>query len=56
MSVGTDVEVPADREVRRLRDLVEISKRINSSLEPAALYESILEVARQQIGVGRGTL
>lgn len=46
----------AQREIHRLRELIEASKRINSSLEPAVLFDSILQVAREQIDVERGTL
>jgi sigma-B regulation protein RsbU (phosphoserine phosphatase) len=43
-------------EIEHLRTLVEASKLINSSIEPDALFASILSVARQQLGVERGTL
>jgi phosphoserine phosphatase RsbU/P len=43
-------------EIRHLRTLVEASKLINSSIEPEALFVSILSVARQHLGVERGTL
>ena len=43
-------------EIEHLRTLVEASKLINSSIEPEALFASILSVARQQLGVERGTL
>ena len=43
-------------EIQHLRTLVEASKLINSSIEPDALFASILSVARQQLGVERGTL
>jgi len=46
----------AEREVARLRQLVEASKLVNSSIEGEALYESILSVARTQLDVERGTL
>ncbi len=43
-------------EIERLRSLVEASKLINSSIEGRALYESILQVARENLGVERGTV
>ena len=43
-------------EVERLRTLVEASKLINSSLDDEGLFESILSVARGELGVERGTL
>jgi phosphoserine phosphatase RsbU/P len=43
-------------EIEQLKTLVEASKLINSSIEPDALFASILSVARQQLGVERGTL
>ena len=43
-------------EVEQLRTLVEASKLINSSIEPDALFASILSVARKELGVERGTL
>jgi sigma-B regulation protein RsbU (phosphoserine phosphatase) len=43
-------------EIERLKVLVEASKLINSSLEPGLIYEAILHVAREQLGVERGTL
>ncbi len=43
-------------EIKHLRTLVEASKLINSSIEPDALFASILAVARQELGVERGTL
>lgn len=43
-------------EVEHLRTLVEASKMINSSIEPDALFASILAVARKELGVDRGTL
>ncbi|HET7712768.1 MAG TPA: GAF domain-containing SpoIIE family protein phosphatase [Thermoanaerobaculia bacterium] len=47
----------AEREqLERLRTLVEASKLINSSIEPEALYDSILTVARKELAVERGTL
>jgi sigma-B regulation protein RsbU (phosphoserine phosphatase) len=47
----------ADRhEMDRLRTLVEASKLINSSIEPDALFGSILTVARNELHVERGTL
>ncbi len=47
----------ADRdEMERLRTLVEASKLINSSIEPDALFASILTVARNELHVERGTL
>ncbi len=46
----------SEQEIARLRTLVEASKLINSSIEPDSLFESILTVARQELGVERGTL
>jgi sigma-B regulation protein RsbU (phosphoserine phosphatase) len=47
----------ADRdELDRLRTLVEASKLINSSIDPDTLFASILTVARNELGVERGTL
>jgi len=43
-------------ETERLRTLVEASKLINSSIEPDQLFDSILTVARKELGVERGTL
>jgi sigma-B regulation protein RsbU (phosphoserine phosphatase) len=43
-------------EIERLKTLVEASKLINSSIEPDALFDSILSVARNELGVERGTL
>ena len=43
-------------EIEHLKTLVEASKLINSSIEPDALFASILSVARQELGVERGTL
>jgi len=43
-------------EIERLRQVVEASKLINSSIEPEALFQSILTVARRELGVDRGTL
>lgn len=43
-------------EVERLRALVEASKLINSSIEPSVLFSSIVSLARDQLGVERGTL
>jgi len=43
-------------EIDHLKTLVEASKLINSSIEPDALFASILSVARQELGVERGTL
>lgn len=44
------------RELARLRVLVEASKLINSSIEPSVLFSSIVSIAREQLGVERGTL
>ena len=44
------------RELERLRVLVEASKLINSSIEPSVLFSSIVSIAREQLGVERGTL
>ncbi|MEO8036450.1 MAG: GAF domain-containing protein [Acidobacteriota bacterium] len=43
-------------EIEHLKTLVEASKLINSSIEPDALFASILGVAREELGVERGTL
>ncbi len=43
-------------EIERLRTLVEASKLINSSIESDRLFDSILEVARHELDVERGTL
>ncbi|MCU1348664.1 MAG: serine phosphatase, partial [Acidobacteria bacterium] len=43
-------------EIAHLKTLVEASKLINSSIEPDALFSSILSVARTELGVDRGTL
>lgn len=43
-------------EIDRLRKLVEASKLINSSIESDRLFDSILEVARRELDVERGTL
>lgn len=43
-------------ETERLRTLVEASKLINSSIDPDQLFASILTVARNELGVERGTL
>ena len=43
-------------ELERLRTLVEASKLINSSIDADALLGSILTVARNELGVERGTL
>jgi sigma-B regulation protein RsbU (phosphoserine phosphatase) len=51
------IDTLADRdELERLRTLVEASKLINSSIEPDALFGSILTVARNELHVERGTL
>ena len=50
--VGRIVSTLADRdEMERLRTLVEASKLINSSIEPDALFASILTVARNELHV-----
>jgi sigma-B regulation protein RsbU (phosphoserine phosphatase) len=43
-------------EIEHLKKLVEASKLINSSIEADQLFASILTVARQELGVERGTL
>lgn len=43
-------------EIQRLRTLVDASKLINSSIDPDALFSSILTVARNELHVDRGTL
>ena len=51
------LETLTDRdEMDHLRTLVEASKLINSSIEPDALFSSILTVARNELHVDRGTL
>jgi phosphoserine phosphatase RsbU/P len=51
------IDILTDRdEMERLRTLVEASKLINSSIEPNALFASILTVARNELHVERGTL
>ena len=51
------IETLSDRdEMDHLRTLVEASKLINSSIEPDALFASILTVARNELHVDRGTL
>jgi len=42
--------------IARLQSLVEASKLINSAIEPDALIESILTVARKELGVHSGTV
>lgn len=49
-------ESAQSRELERLRVLVEASKLINSSIEPQVLFSSIVSIAREQLGVERGTL
>lgn len=44
------------RQIERLRTIVEASKLINSSIEADSLFNSILSVARAELGVERGTL
>jgi sigma-B regulation protein RsbU (phosphoserine phosphatase) len=57
MLLARIVSTLADRdEMERLRTLVEASKLINSSIEPNALFASILTVARNELHVERGTL
>ena len=48
--------IAAHEEVERLKTVVEASKLINSSIEADSLFESILGVARKELGVERGTL
>jgi phosphoserine phosphatase RsbU/P len=48
--------IAAHDEVERLKTIVEASKLINSSIEPGTLLDSILGVARKELGVERGTL
>lgn len=48
--------IAAQEEVERLRTIVEASKLINSSIEADTLFESILAVAKKELGVERGTL
>lgn len=54
--ISADALTEAREEIHRLKVLVEASKLINSSIEPRELFESILQVAREQLGVERGTL
>lgn len=57
LSLKRVIDSLADRdELERLRTLVEASKLINSSIEPDALFGSILTVARNELHVERGTL
>lgn len=49
-------ELQEREEIEHLKTLVEASKLINSSIEPDALFASILGVARKELGVERGTL
>jgi sigma-B regulation protein RsbU (phosphoserine phosphatase) len=46
----------AREEIERLKTVVEASKLINSSIEADSLFNSILSVARNELGVERGTL
>jgi sigma-B regulation protein RsbU (phosphoserine phosphatase) len=46
----------ARQQLERLRTIVEASKLINSSIEADSLFNSILSVARAELGVERGTL
>ncbi len=46
----------ANEEIERLKTIVEASKLINSSIEADSLFNSILAVARRELGVERGTL
>lgn len=56
-SSSPDSSPSADRlELARLRVLVEASKLINSSIEPAVLFSTIVALAKEQLGVERGTL
>jgi sigma-B regulation protein RsbU (phosphoserine phosphatase) len=51
------LQVLAEREeIEHLKTLVEASKLINSSIEPDALFASILTVARKELGVEAGSL
>ncbi|MBK9372154.1 MAG: SpoIIE family protein phosphatase [Holophagales bacterium] len=53
----TRASATADRlELERLRVLVEASKLINSSIEPTVLFSTIVTLARERLGVERGTL
>ncbi len=45
-----------DKELERLRVLVDASKLINSSIEPSVLFSTIVSLACEQLGVERGTL
>jgi sigma-B regulation protein RsbU (phosphoserine phosphatase) len=57
MSALQTPHASTDREeIEHLKTLVEASKLINSSIEPDALFASILSVARTELGVDRGTL
>ncbi|HEX7828282.1 MAG TPA: SpoIIE family protein phosphatase, partial [Thermoanaerobaculia bacterium] len=44
------------QQLERLRTIVEASKLINSSIDADSLFDSILSVARAELGVERGTL
>jgi phosphoserine phosphatase RsbU/P len=46
----------AREEIERLRKIVEASKLINSSIDAESLFDSILDVARGELDVERGTL
>jgi sigma-B regulation protein RsbU (phosphoserine phosphatase) len=48
--------VEGRQQLERLRTIVEASKLINSSIEADSLFNSILSVARAELGVERGTL
>lgn len=48
--------VESKQQLERLRTIVEASKLINSSIEADSLFNSILSVARAELGVERGTL
>jgi phosphoserine phosphatase RsbU/P len=50
------VSLAEREEIEHLKTLVEASKLINSSIEADALFVSILTVARNELGVERGTL
>ncbi|HEX2834425.1 MAG TPA: GAF domain-containing SpoIIE family protein phosphatase [Thermoanaerobaculia bacterium] len=57
LRLGRVLEVVESRQqLERLRTIVEASKLINSSIEADSLFNSILSVARAELGVERGTL
>ena len=55
-SAQAEAPPPTREEVERLRTIVEASKLINSSIDADDLFVSILEVAKRELDVERGTL